>query len=213
MKSHHWGTGSKISRQCNRGIFVDWDVQEEFCTTGGRVHIQVWCTFFPNTFFDIPTPEDGPLVSWNVRYQLPSDVVSHPTRTNTSVTQLQKPKNLNSLLYFEEPIMSPYAPDAPQPHIIFMIHFITTLPFMSGTLKADTLLWLGFVTHFSRLSCLLHALLIILLMLGNRQTLWSSKQEPFSKIIQGHRWKTLNTGGCFVTFVTKLSQPHRSYNN
>lgn len=55
------GSGSKISRQHNRCIFKGWDVQEEFCTTGGCVHIQGWCTFFPNIFLDIPTREDGPL--------------------------------------------------------------------------------------------------------------------------------------------------------
>jgi len=60
-KSHHWGTGSKISRQCNRGIFMGWDVQEEFCIPGGCVHIQGWCTFFPSTFLDSPTTEDGPI--------------------------------------------------------------------------------------------------------------------------------------------------------
>jgi len=114
-----------------------------------------------------------------------------------------------TLLYFEEPIMSPYAPGVPQPHFIFMIHFITTLLSMSGTLKVDSLLWLQFVIHFSRLSRVQHALLIILLMLGKRQTLWSSKQEPFSKIIKGHHWKTLNTGSCIVIYLTTLSQLHR----
>lgn len=38
--------------------------------------------------------------------------------------------------------MSPYVPGVPQPHFMFMIHFITTLPSMSGTLKVDSLLWL-----------------------------------------------------------------------
>jgi hypothetical protein len=137
MTRQHWGMVPNVLKQRCGGIFKGWDVQEECCRTGGCMHIQRWCNF-SNIFLNIPTSEDKTTtLSRNVGNQSPCDVVSHPKRTNTSATPLQKLKNLHSLLYLEEPTMSPYMSDAayPEPRIIFMIHFITTLPSMSGTLS------------------------------------------------------------------------------
>jgi hypothetical protein len=135
MKSHHWGTGSKISRQSS------W-VEMSKKNSAQQVDVWIYRDGVPSS----PTPPwtfqqlkmDHYTVSkcW-VPITFWCGVTSHKKKHLSYTTTKTK---LHSLLYFKEPIMSSYAPDAPQPHIIFMIHFITTLPSMPGSLKVDTLL-------------------------------------------------------------------------
>jgi hypothetical protein len=88
--------------------------------TGGCVHIQGWCNFFFNIFLDIPTSEDGPLYCLEMmktNYPLmQSRITQEPT---PQLHYCKNKKNLQLLLYLEQPIMSPYLPHEanPQPHI------------------------------------------------------------------------------------------------
>jgi hypothetical protein len=103
-----------ISRQHTSGIFKGWDVQEELCTQVGvcRYRDGVTSPTFQHLKMNSYTVSKcwKPITLW-------CGVASHKNQ-HLSYTTAKTKKNLQSLLYIEEPIMSSYFPDEanPQPH-------------------------------------------------------------------------------------------------
>jgi len=124
-----------------KAIFMGWDVQEEFCTTGGCVDIQGWCTFFPNTTLDIPTTEDGPL---HCLKMLGTDYLlmwCHISQEKTS--QLHNYKNQKTCIHYyisKSPLWVPMR--QMRLNLISYLWFILLLP---SHLCLGLLKW----THFS----------------------------------------------------------------